>query len=80
MHVSRIENGVIGLNRDDKTRTEVKTIKLKNYKQFEETLKSIEDEELKRKIKASEDYIEYIKIHDEEAYKNYLSYSTYLKI
>ena len=64
----------------DKEKTaEVKNIKLNNYTEFVDTLKSTQEEERQKKIKASEDYIEYIKIHDEEAYKNYLSYATYLK-
>lgn len=57
-----------------------KNIKLKNYKEFEETVKSSQEQELQSKIKASADYIEYIKTHDEVAYKNYLSYSNYLKL
>ncbi|PHQ90981.1 MAG: hypothetical protein COB42_04260 [Sulfurimonas sp.] len=61
------------------TMTDVKNIKLKNYKEFVDTLKSSQAEEIQIKMKASADYIEYIKVHDEEAYKNYLSYSTYLK-
>lgn len=53
---------------------------LKNYTQFIDTLKSSLEEERKIKLKASQDYIEYIKQHDEKAYQNYLSYSTYLKL
>ena len=37
-------------------------------------------EEMKIKMQEAADYVEYIKIHDKEAYKNYLSYSTYLKL
>lgn len=65
---------------DNDTKIEVKNTKLKNYKEFEDTLKSSHAQEMKSKIQAADDYIAYIKIHDEEAYKNYLSYSTYLKL
>ena len=58
---------------------EIKTIKLKNYKQFTDTVSNAHEQELEIKKKASSDYIEYIKKHDKEAYENYLSYSTYLK-
>lgn len=64
---------------DQKIKTEIKNIKLKNYKEFVDTISSSQEEERQLKIKASADYIEYIKVHDEKAYKNYLSYSTYLK-
>ena len=60
-------------------KTKVKTIKLKNYKEFVDTINGSQEQEMKIKMKAAADYIEYIKTHDEEAYKNYLSYSTYLK-
>lgn len=59
---------------------EVKKIKLNSYKEFSDAVTSSKDEELKKKIQANKDYIEYMKVHDKEAYKNYLSYSTYLKI
>lgn len=59
---------------------ELKNIKLKNYKQFIDTITNTDEDEKQMKIKASDDYIEYIKTHDKEAYKKYLSYSTYLKL
>ncbi|MFT5662058.1 MAG: hypothetical protein ACI9TV_002706 [Sulfurimonas sp.] len=65
---------------DEETKTEVKNIKLKNYKEFVDTVNSSQEQEIKRKIQETADYIAHIKIHDEEAYKNYLSYSTYLKL
>lgn len=63
-------------NEDNK----MKNIKLKNYKEFEDAVKITQAEEMKIKIQEAADYVEYIKIHDKEAYKNYLSYSTYLKL
>lgn len=60
--------------------TETKNIKLKNYKQFIDTIADTQEDEKQMKIKVSTDYIEYIKAHDKEAYKNYLSYSTYLNL
>lgn len=60
-------------------KTEAKTTKLKNYQEFLDTLSSTKEQEMQRKKKASDDYVAYIKIHDKEAYKNYLSYATYLK-
>ena len=65
---------------DKETKTDVKNIKLKNYKEFVDTLKSSREEDIQTKMKAAADYIEYIKVHDKEAYKNYLSYSTYLEL
>lgn len=59
---------------------EAKKIKIKNYQEFADAVSNAKEQELKKKIQANEDYIEYIKEHDKEAYKNYLSYSTYLKI
>lgn len=64
---------------NDNIKTEVKSKKLKNYQEFVETIKRTQEEEIQIGIKASAEYIEYIKAHDKEAYKNYLSYSTYLK-
>lgn len=58
----------------------MKNIKLKNYAEFVDTIKNNKEEDTQAKIKAANDYIEYIKVHDKEAYKNYLSYSTYLKL
>ncbi len=55
-------------------------MKLKNYKEFADTIKNTPTQDKPKKIKAAADYVEYIKLHDEEAYKNYLSYSTYLKL
>ena len=65
---------------DKETKTELEKIKLKNYTEFEDIVKISPAEEMKIKIKEVADYVQYIKIHDEEAYKNYLSYSTYLKL
>lgn len=64
---------------NDNMKTEVKNKKLINYKEFVDTINRNQTEEVQIGIKASADYIEYIKVHDKEAYKNYLSYSTYLK-
>lgn len=61
------------------TKTQSKNKKLKNYTEFVETIMSDQEQERQKKLKASADYIEYIKEHDKEAYKNYLSYSTYLE-
>lgn len=61
-----------------KTDTQVKS--LKNYTEFQKLVSSSPQEERQKKIKANAEYIEYIKEHDKEAYKNYLSYSTYLKV
>ncbi|QSZ41919.1 hypothetical protein GJV85_07305 [Sulfurimonas aquatica] len=61
------------------TKTEVQNKKLKNYQEFVETIKRTPEDERQLGIKAAAKYIEYIKLHDKEAYKNYLSYSTYLK-
>lgn len=61
------------------TKTAVKNIKLNNYQEFIDTISSSQEKERQLKVKASADYVEYIKKHDEEAYKKYLSYSTYLK-
>ena len=60
--------------------TDIKNIKLKNYTEFVNTIKSNQAEDTQAKIKAAADYIEYIKVHDKQAYKNYLSYSTYLEL
>ncbi|MDQ7042364.1 MAG: hypothetical protein Q9M34_02425 [Sulfurimonas sp.] len=57
-----------------------KTTKLTNYSQFEKIVAKDPKEELKEKLKERDEYLEYIKVHDKEAYKNYLSYSTYLKV
>jgi hypothetical protein len=53
---------------------------IKNYTQFEEILQTRQESELQQKIKENEAYIEYIKLHDKEAYENYLSYATYLEL
>lgn len=59
---------------------EIKNIKLKNYKEVVDAVTSTKEQEMQMKIRVNADYIEYMKIHDEEAYKNYLSYSSYLKL
>ncbi|HIC12953.1 MAG TPA: hypothetical protein EYO75_06240 [Sulfurimonas sp.] len=61
-----------------KTDAQVKS--LKNYTEFEKLVSISPEQERQKKIKANAEYIEYIKEHDKEAYKNYLSYSTYLKV
>ncbi|CAI6150499.1 MAG: hypothetical protein SPLUMA2_SPLUMAMAG2_00538 [uncultured Sulfurimonas sp.] len=61
-----------------KTETQVKS--LKNYTEFQKIISTSPEQERQKKIKANTEYIEYIKEHDKEAYKNYLSYSTYLKV
>ncbi len=61
-----------------KTETQVKS--LKNYTEFQKIISTSPEQERQKKIKANAEYIEYIKEHDKEAYKNYLSYSTYLKV
>jgi len=61
-----------------KTETQVKS--LKNYTEFQKIISTSPEQERQQKIKANAEYIEYIKEHDKEAYKNYLSYSTYLKV
>lgn len=58
----------------------VKNIKLQNYSAFTDIVQSTQEANLEKKRQESADYIEYIKEHDEEAYKKYLSYSTYLKL
>ena len=63
---------------DKETRIDFKNTKLKNYKESLNTPNHSQEKQVK--IKASADYIEYIKAHDKEAYKNYLSYSTYLEL
>ena len=56
-----------------------KKIKLQNYTEFVDTITNTQEQEKQARIKASADYVAYIKVHDKEAYKNYLSYSTYLE-
>lgn len=58
---------------------DIKNVKLTNYSEFTEVVKNNQTQELDRKRKESEAYIEYIKLHDKEAYEKYLSYATYLK-
>ena len=64
---------------DNKSKVDVKNVKLTNYSEFVEAVKNNHALELEKKIKESAAYIEHIKLHDEEAYKKYLSYNTYLK-
>ncbi len=59
---------------------DAKVQSLKNYTEFEKVVSLSPEEKREQKIKENAAYIEYIKEHDKEAYKNYLSYSTYLKI
>ncbi|MDQ7045529.1 MAG: hypothetical protein Q9M32_06440 [Sulfurimonas sp.] len=54
-------------------------ISLTFKKEFQDFIISTQEQEKQIKMKASADYVEYIKEHDKEAYKKYLSYSTYLK-
>ncbi|MDF1878972.1 hypothetical protein JHD46_04885 [Sulfurimonas sp. SAG-AH-194-C20] len=61
-------------------KTDAKVESLKNYTEFQKIINISPKEERQQKIKANAEYIEYIKEHDKEAYKNYLSYSTYLKV
>ena len=61
------------------SKLDVKNVKLTNYKEFVEVIKNETMQERERKIQETLEYIEYIKEHDEEAYKKYLSYSTYLE-
>lgn len=61
------------------TPTNFKNKKLKNYTEFVQTITDSQELEKQEQIKANAAYIEYIKEHDKEAYKNYLSYATYLK-
>ncbi|RUM63866.1 MAG: hypothetical protein DSZ04_03920 [Sulfurimonas sp.] len=61
-------------------KTDAKVKSLKNYTEFQKIISTNPEEERQKKIKANAEYIEYIKEHDKEAYKNYLSYSTYLKV
>jgi len=61
-------------------KTDVKVKSLKNYTEFQKIVSSSPEQERKKKIQENDKYIEYIKEHDKEAYKNYLSYATYLKI
>ncbi|MDF1875544.1 hypothetical protein JHD48_07340 [Sulfurimonas sp. SAG-AH-194-I05] len=58
----------------------VKSIKLKNYQEFLNTIENTQEQERQIKMKESADYLAYIKIHDKEAYKKYLSYATYLEL
>ncbi|MBT5935081.1 hypothetical protein [Sulfurimonas sp.] len=58
----------------------IKNIKLNNYKQFDDAVKMSQAERMEMKIQEAADYVEYIKVNDKEAYRNYLSYSTYLKL
>lgn len=60
--------------------TQTKNTKLKNYTEFVETITNNQEVKKQKQIQANADYIEYIKEHDKEAYKNYLSYSTYLEL
>lgn len=53
---------------------------LTNYSEFEKIVSTSPQEKREQKIKENAEYIEYIKEHDKVAYKNYLSYSTYLKV
>lgn len=66
-------------NRMTLNKKEMTNIKLTNFTQCIETIQTSREEELQKKIKDNEDYIEHIKKHDKKAYANYLSYSTYLK-
>ena len=69
------------ISKADRAKTEPQNplnVKLKNYTEFLDTVTHSQEEQRQVKIKAAADYIEYIKLHDKEAYKNYLSYSTYL--
>lgn len=64
---------------DTDLKVDVKNVKLTNYSEFTEVVKNNQTQELDRKKKESEAYIEHIKLHDKEAYEKYLSYNTYLK-
>ena len=63
-----------------KKNIKIKNIKLNNYKQFDDAVKMSQAERMEMKIQEAADYVEYIKVNDKEAYRNYLSYSTYLKL
>ena len=61
-------------------KTDAKVQSLTNYTEFEKIVTTSPEQKRQKKIQENAAYIEYIKEHDKEAYKNYLSYSTYLKI